>query len=78
MRVWIQRKVEQSETCDSHGFKIDIFKDPFLSKFKGKEREVRERIGDNRGQWGFFVPDTQSAPSWRCLCYLICKSVWEF
>lgn len=35
------------------GFKMDIFKDSFLSKFKEKKREIRERIGDNGGQWGF-------------------------
>lgn len=41
---------------------MDIFKDPFLSKFKNKGREVRERIGDNRGQWGFFCPSHTIGP----------------
>lgn len=57
---------------------MDIFKDPFLSKSKNKERKVREKIGDNRDQWSFFVPATQLVLSWRCLYYLICKSVCEF
>lgn len=56
---------------------MDIFKAPFLSKFKKKRREIRARTGDNGDQRGF-CPHLTISPSLRCLCYLICKSGWEF